>query len=379
MMGEASALMGRIMIVDGKPMTGGGQRMLPLIAHALMDHDPVVVRPDGGDDQAALHDVMVEKLTFPSYPEELRCWGPMLRMLPQVLATAWRLRLCIRRYRIRTVIANDLYSVIPLLPATAGLGIPLIFYAHSCDLPPAAARLLVRCTGVIACSQSAADALPGSPLPVRVVHNAADVPSALGDGASVRGDGAWVIGYAGRIDANKNLAALIEAFACVLPAIDRPDELAVLEILGSGAVQQVQDLRTQIDQLGLRARIRWLPWTDHPLPVIAGWDAVVLVSHLESFGLCLIEGQMLGKPVMGTRRGGIPEIIDDGVSGILAASPAVEDLAVALVRLRAAVPAMAREGRRRAYHRFSPTAYGLQLRQALSELVESSRSAAELP
>ena len=364
----ATSLTGRIMVVDGKPITGGGQRMLPLIAQALAYHEPVVVRPPTSDDQAALRHVLVERLPFPSYPEGLRRWGPMLRMLPQVLVTAWRLRICLRHYRIRTVIVNDLYSVIPLLPATAGLGIPLIFYAHSCDLPAAAARLLVRCTGVIACSQAAAKALPGTHLRVRVVHNAADVPRALGDAAPTRADGKWIIGYAGRIDANKNLEALIAGFARALPFIDRPGAPAALEILGSGAPQYVNELKALIDRLGLGGRIRLLPWTDHPLPVLAGWDAVVLVSHLESFGLCLIEGQMLGKPLMGTRQGGIPEIIDDGVNGILAASPAVEDLVDALVRLRCVGPALADEGRRRAYQRFSPTAYATHLRQALGEL-----------
>ena len=359
-------LEGRILIVDGKAVSGGGQRMLPLIAHALVANDPLIIRPWTSIEETAIHDIPVERLEFPSYPSGLRRWWPMLRVLPQVLMTAWQLRRCIRHHRIKTVIANDLYSLIPLLPAIVGLDIPLIFYVHSCDLPAAAASLLKRCAGIVACSQAAADALPAHPSRVRVVYNAVDVPDAA---QPARSPDSWVIGYAGRIDANKNLAALIRAFTQVQHALDSAGRPARLEILGSGDEALVHELKTLVDQLGITGAVCWRPWTENPHAAIAEWDAVVLVSHLESFGLCLVEGQMLGKPVMGTRVGGIPEIISDDRTGILANSPASSDLAKALVRLRHAPPDLASEGRRQAYQRFSPPAYGQRLRQALSEII----------
>ena len=362
-------LHGRILIVDGKAVSGGGQRMLPLMAQALTDNEPIIVRPCASTEQIAGVGIRVERVDFPSYPLGLRRWLPMLRMLPRVLVTAWRLRRCIQRHHIKIVIANDLYSVIPLLPAVAGLGIPIIFYAHSCDLPAAASRLLQQCAGVIACSQAAAEALPASPTRVRVVHNAVDISAVLAETVRTRSASSWVVGYAGRIDANKNLAALIQAFAQVRETLDGAGCPARLEILGSGDEAVVRELKTLADQLGLTAVVAWRPWAEHPHAVIAEWDAVVLVSHLESFGLCLVEGQMLGKLVMGTRVGGIPEIISDDLTGILAESPASADLATALMRLRHASAEIAVAGRRQAYQRFSPPVYGQRLRQALREIL----------
>ncbi len=362
--------MKRVVIIDGKAAFGGGQRMLPLIAHAFINDQPIVIRPHTCAPQSALNHVQVERLHFPAYPVGLRRVGPMLRVLPQVLATAWQLRRCLQKNHIKVIIANDLYSLIPLLPAVAGLKISVFFYAHSCDLPAAATRLLAHCQGVIACSRAAAEALPATPTRNRVVHNAVDIPQGIIKPVSATDH--WRFGYAGRIDENKNLSALLQAFAQVRATLDCVGPPALFEILGCGEPGHVDELKIMVEHLGLAAAVRWLPWTEHPLPIMARWNAVVLASHMESFGLCLVEGQMLGKHVMGTRRGGIPEVISDGISGILADSPAIEDLAAALIRLRNAPLEIAEEGQRQAYQRFSPAAYAENLQQAIKDLAEST-------
>jgi glycosyltransferase involved in cell wall biosynthesis len=59
----------------------------------------------------------------------------------------------------------------------------------------------------------------------------------------------------------------------------------------------------------------------------------VLPSVFESFGIVLIEAQASGKPVIGTRVGGVPEAIKDGESGLLIDPGNVEQLAESIVRL----------------------------------------------
>lgn len=67
--------------------------------------------------------------------------------------------------------------------------------------------------------------------------------------------------------------------------------------------------------------------------LVAGADIVVVPSRYESFGLVAVEAMMFGKPVVSTRVGGIPEVVQDGVTGLLVAPGDAEALAAALRRL----------------------------------------------
>jgi glycosyltransferase involved in cell wall biosynthesis len=51
--------------------------------------------------------------------------------------------------------------------------------------------------------------------------------------------------------------------------------------------------------------------------LLAAADVCVLPSTAEAFGLALVEALYVGTPVVATRVGGIPEIVEDGVDGIL--------------------------------------------------------------
>jgi len=64
-----------------------------------------------------------------------------------------------------------------------------------------------------------------------------------------------------------------------------------------------------------------------------GADVVVLPSVEEGFGMALVEAQMCGTAVVGVRSGGLCDIVEDGVSGLLAAPDEVSDLAQSLQRL----------------------------------------------
>lgn len=68
---------------------------------------------------------------------------------------------------------------------------------------------------------------------------------------------------------------------------------------------------------------------------MAQCDIFVAPSRYESFGLVFLEGMMFGKPVVGTTAGGIPEIVQDGVNGILASPGDAGSLHTALATLLA--------------------------------------------
>ena len=84
-------------------------------------------------------------------------------------------------------------------------------------------------------------------------------------------------------------------------------------------------------------------------------DLMLMPSELESFGLAALEAMACKVPSIATRVGGVPELIDDGVTGLLYPVGAVEDMAagaVGLLKDRERLEAMREAGRRTAQKRF---------------------------
>lgn len=88
-------------------------------------------------------------------------------------------------------------------------------------------------------------------------------------------------------------------------------------------------------------------------------DIFVAPSRFESFGLIYLEAMMFGKPVIGCRVGGIPEVVEDGVTGLLVAPGRRADLVWALKTLvsdRDRRRAMGQAGRQRYLEQFTDLA-----------------------
>jgi N-acetyl-alpha-D-glucosaminyl L-malate synthase BshA len=84
-------------------------------------------------------------------------------------------------------------------------------------------------------------------------------------------------------------------------------------------------------------------------------DLMVMPSELESFGLAALEAMACKVPSIATRVGGVPELIDDGVTGLLYPVGNVEDMAagaVSLLKDRNRLDAMREAGRKTAQKRF---------------------------
>jgi glycosyltransferase involved in cell wall biosynthesis len=83
---------------------------------------------------------------------------------------------------------------------------------------------------------------------------------------------------------------------------------------------------------GLSHRVRFEGPTNDHLGVLAGAGIYVQPSYLEALGLSLQEALSLGRPCIGSRVGGIPEMIEHGINGLLFSPGNVSELAEALSR-----------------------------------------------
>jgi glycosyltransferase involved in cell wall biosynthesis len=89
-----------------------------------------------------------------------------------------------------------------------------------------------------------------------------------------------------------------------------------LLVAGDGAM--LSDLQELAVNLGVADRIHWLGYCADPARLLQASDIFVLASTGEAFGLVLAEAMACGVPVVGSRSGAIPEIVEDGVTGLLA-------------------------------------------------------------
>jgi glycosyltransferase involved in cell wall biosynthesis len=138
----------------------------------------------------------------------------------------------------------------------------------------------------------------------------------------------YVVLVVGRLHPEKGYPFIFEAIAKIKGRLDRPVRLLVA---GTGPFEGA--FRSQVDALGCSDVVQFLGFRKDVADLMAAADLMVLPSVAEAFGLVLTEALYLGTPVVATRVGGIPEIVTDGVDGVLVPPANSQALANALTDL----------------------------------------------
>jgi glycosyltransferase involved in cell wall biosynthesis len=138
--------------------------------------------------------------------------------------------------------------------------------------------------------------------------------------------GAPVIGTVGRLHEQKDVATFLLAASLLR---ERFPELQAL-VVGDGPLAAA--LRRQATGLGLGDAMHFTGHRDDVADLISLMDVFVLASIYESFGLVLAEAMALCRPIVATCVGGIPEVVSDGVTGLLVPPQQPEALAAAIER-----------------------------------------------
>lgn len=123
--------------------------------------------------------------------------------------------------------------------------------------------------------------------------------------------GAPVIGTVGRLNEVKRQDRLIRAFARVRTSAPE----ARLLIVGDGPLRD--DLRRLADGLGLGGAVHFTGYDPDPQRFLGVLDVFALTSRSEGMPLVVLEAWAAGLPVVASRVGGLPELIDDGRTGLL--------------------------------------------------------------
>jgi len=170
---------------------------------------------------------------------------------------------------------------------------------------------------------------------VRVIPNGADLPDGDREAEIARRwrdhfpttplKPLWVV--VGRLEEQKGHDLLLEALAGLL----RGGLDFTLVVAGDGSRRGWLEQRAL--SLGLSPRIQFVGQLDDVGGLLAAADGVILPSRWEGLPLVLLEAMVRGRPIVATAVGGVPEAIEDGVTGTLVPPNDVAALAAALDNL----------------------------------------------
>jgi glycosyltransferase involved in cell wall biosynthesis len=343
---------------------GGTETQMVQIAQHLdprVYHVTVACLHSGGPLTEPLQAAGIEILEFPK-----RVTFVSFQAIYQLL----RLARYIRHEKIQVVHAHHLPANLMAVPAAWLAGAPVILsslrnLAHLPWYTPfrrKVVRLIYRLsTGVIANSEAVRQLLVTEfqvpPSHVHLLYNGVD----YGRFAQCRGDRQklhpslqpgtkLILNLANMNSEVKGHAILIEAARAVCAAI--PD--ARFALVGDGALRS--NLEQRVKALGLEQRILFLGRRKDVPEILSCGDLFVLPSLAEGLPNSVLEAMSAGLPVVATAVGGIPEIIEDGVSGLLAPpndSQAITEAILRALRDPALAAKLARAGQARARSEFS--------------------------
>jgi glycosyltransferase involved in cell wall biosynthesis len=255
--------------------------------------------------------------------------------------------------RLRPAIVHTQLEFSNILGSIAArrLGLPAIATIHTLDRPRRFSRdsarfrlmgwtLRHRADRVIAVSESARrHVLTRAGLrrgQTATIHNGIDLSAFTTDRSAAGAELRESLGIAPETPVLATVAVLrqpkgIDDMLEALPIVGAGHPDLVYVVAGDGEHRSALESRARL--LGVSKSTRFIGRTSDVPAVLAAADAFVLPSHTEALPTVVIEAMAAGLPVVATSVGGVPELVDHGVTGILVPAHAPERLADAVARV----------------------------------------------
>jgi len=180
---------------------------------------------------------------------------------------------------------------------------------------------------------------------IRVIYNGVDINRPFDDAKPRNG---FVVGTVSRLTRNKGVEVLMDAF---LKLAAEFKDLKLL-IVGDGPTRK----ELEENAAPLKDRILFAGHQEDVFPLLNIMDIFVMPSFAESMPFSLMEAMSFGLPVISTRVGGVPELVEDGRNGILVpagSADSIRDAVYGLIKDREKMAILGRNARTRIVDRFS--------------------------
>ena len=252
-----------------------------------------------------------------------------------------------REKRINLILSYTLSTLPAAIALAKKSGIPSAVWLHN-DYPDSAKRYgkykLRHCDAIITVSdfvmRGVREHLGATEKKLFVVYNAIDVdgfrsqadsqplPAGLPESKS----NAVVVGMIAVMDKNKNPQLLLKAVAKIKENF--PDKGIKVLFAGRFPDKVYEEETVKLaEKLGIKQKVSFLGFQSNVSAICRYADILVYPSYREAFSLSSVEAMAWAKPVIASRTGGIPEVVEDGVTGILCKPGDVDQFARALSRL----------------------------------------------
>jgi glycosyltransferase involved in cell wall biosynthesis len=145
---------------------------------------------------------------------------------------------------------------------------------------------------------------------------------------------------------------------------------------GKGDVAYETELRDLTKRLGVDGHVHFAGFQESVYPILEALDLYVHPARMEGFGIALLEAIAIGRAVVATRAGGIPEIVIEGETALLAEPGEPEALASAVSALLGDPmrrTAFGKAGRRLVEERFTVEVMMGTITRAYARLLENRR------
>lgn len=309
---------------------------------------PIVTSPEG----CCLGDAMHER-NIPFVPmRDLSArftWRPdlLLKYVVSSFRAILAFRRVVRTHKPDIIHANSVRAGLIASFATLGMKIPVLWHVHDI-LPRHPLSPMIRAvialsseTSAVSVSRATALRLEGTYLRPflrrrsSTLYNGIDLEKFArerGCRDEVReslglGDADFCIGHIGQFSERKNQLGMVRAFNELLQKMPNAVLLLVGAPLFSHEVGYGRQVEREVERLGIGSRVKFLGQRSDIPTLMQALDLLVVNSRQEPLALTVVEGFSAHVPVLGSRIGGIPEMIEHGVTGWLISNPDYRSLA----------------------------------------------------
>jgi len=326
-----------VLFVHGITEIGGAERELLVMLERLprRGYRPIVVCPDGGPLAQELVRLGVETRLAPMPP-----WRKLFVYLKRPAAVR-ALRDVIAAVRPTLIHVNDIWWVPQTFRAIAGLpAVPIVAHVRQEIEPSKATRYeLDKAALVLPVSRQIQRSLEAGGVRserLQTLYSGLDMTRVMDQesGLDVRRRfgipaEALVLGTVANLFARKGYEVVIEA----LPMIVKTSPVVHYLIVGSGDADYEMRLRAMVRDLELESLVHFPGFQESVYPCLAAMDLYVHPALMEGFGIAVLEAMAMRKPVVATTTGGLPEIVQDGETGMLVPPGDADALAKAVSSL----------------------------------------------
>jgi glycosyltransferase involved in cell wall biosynthesis len=360
----------KLLIIHGVTEIGGAERELLRILDDLptLGYHPVVACPAEGPFVRELDGRKIEHHTVVLPP-----WRKFLGYVQRTYSVR-QLRKVIREVQPILLHVNDIWWMPQTFGAAADTGLPVIAHVRQ-EIEPSKVRQydLDKANLLLAVSRRIQDALISGGISVervKTVYSGLELRRAAAESTTLAVRARFgipadapLLGTVGSLFSRKGYEVMLTALPSILSAFPAAHYL----VIGTGEADHERKLRARVAALGLEDRVHFAGFQAAVDDFLAAFTVYVHPALMEGFGIAVLEAMAMERPVVATLTGGLPEIVNNGETGLLVPSgdaPALAEAVIALLRDPARAGAMGKAGRARVGSLFSHSSMIQQLKAA---------------